>query len=203
MVLKNRRTLATTATYSSGTTSTIALPRDFLVQRINLSFVGTVVNSGTVTLVSGAPWSLMKYIRVKAVGSGSSKTIYEVKGEDIGNLNFFQYGTGCKMQESPLLTGTFNDGVQFQCTLDMRTAFNDPDDFSTAIPSYLLSTLQLEIEWDTIALGYGNNNTSLVGTLKVSLVEGIPEQNDPDFSNNPLQTTLYKELVGDSSSATT
>jgi len=203
MVLKNRRTLATTASYSSGTTSTIALPRDFLVQRINLSFVGTVVNSGTVTLVSGAPWSLMKYIRVKAVGSGSSKTIYEVKGEDIGNLNFFQYGTGCKMQESPLLTGTFNDGVQFQCTLDMRTAFNDPDDFSTAIPSYLLSTLQLEIEWDTIALGYGNNNTSLVGTLKVSLVEGIPEQNDPDFSNNPLQTTLYKELVGDSSSATT
>ena len=201
MVLKNRRTLATTASYSASTTSTIALPRDFLIQRVNLSFVGTVVNSGTVTLVSGAPWSLMKYIRVKAVGEGSSKTIYEVKGEDIGNLNFFQYGTGCKMQESPLLTGTFNDGVQFFATLDFRTAFNDPDDYSTAIPSYLLSTLQLEIEWDTIALGYGNNNTSLVGTLKVSLVEGIPEPNDPDFSNNPLQTTLYKELVADSSSA--
>ena len=201
MVLKNRRTLATTASYSASTTSTIALPRDFLIQRVNLSFVGTVVNSGTVTLVSGAPWSLMKYIRVKAVGEGSSKTIYEVKGEDIGNLNFFQYGRGCKMQESPLLTGTFNDGVQFFATLDFRTAFNDPDDYSTAIPSYLLSTLQLEIEWDTIALGYGNNNTSLVGTLKVSLVEGIPEPNDPDFSNNPLQTTLYKELVADSSSA--
>ena len=93
MVLKNRRTLATTASYSASTTSTIQIPRDFLVQRINLAFVGTVVNSGTVTLVSGAPWSLMKFIRVKAVGSGSSKTIYEVKGEDIGNLNFFQYGT--------------------------------------------------------------------------------------------------------------
>ena len=113
MVLKNRRTLATTASYSASTTSTIQLPRDFLIQRINLSFVGTVVNSGTVTLVSGSPWALMKYVRVKAVGEGSSKTIYEVKGEDIGNLNFFQYGTGCKMQESPLLTGTFNDGVQF------------------------------------------------------------------------------------------
>ncbi len=200
MVLKNRRTLATTASYSESTTSTIAVPRDFLIQRVNLSFVGTVVNSGTVTLVSGAPWALMKYVRVKAVGEGSSKTIYEVKGEDIGNLNYFQYGTGCKMQESPLLTGTFNDGVQFFATLDFRTAFNDPDDYSTAIPSYLLSTLQLEIEWDTIALGYGNNNTSLVGTLKVSLVEGIPEPNDPDFSNNPLQTTLYKELVADSSS---
>jgi|TARA_R110002020_G_scaffold466805_1_gene689770 hypothetical protein len=201
MVLKNRRTLATTAAYSTGTTSTISLPRDFLIQRINLAFVGTVVNSGTVTLVSGAPWSLMKYVRVKAVGEGSSKTIFECKGEDIGNLNFFQYGTGCKMQESPLLTGTFNDGVQFFGTLDFRTDFHDPDDYSVSIPSYLLSTLQLEIEWDTIALGWGNNNTSLVGTLKVSLVEGIPEANDPDFSNNPLQTTLYKELVADSSSA--
>jgi len=78
--------------------------------------------------------------------------------------------------------------------------FSDPDDYSVSIPSYLLSTLQLEIEWDTIALGWGNNNTSLSGTLSVSLVEGIPEANDPDFSNNPLQTTLYKELVGDSSS---
>jgi hypothetical protein len=203
MVLKNRRTLATTASYSTGATSTIQLPRDFLVQRINLAFVGTVVNSGTVTLVSGAPFSLMKYIRVKAVGSGSSKTIYEVKGEDIGNLNFFQYGTGCLNQQSPIFTGTHTNGVQFFATVDMRTAFNDPDDFSTAIPSYLLSTLQLEIEWDTIALGWGNANTSLVGTLTVSLVEGIPEQNDPDFSNNPLQTTLYKELVADSSSSTT
>ena len=203
MVLKNRRTLATTASYSSATTSTIALPRDFLVQRVNLSFVGTVVNSGTVTLVSGAPWALMKYVRVKAVGSGSSKTIYEVKGEDIGNLNFFQYGTGCLNQQSPIFTGTHTNGVQFFATIDFRTAFNNPDDFSTAVPSYLLSTLQLEIEWDTIALGWGNANTSLVGTLTVSLVEGIPEQNDPDFSNNPLQTTLYKELVADSSSATT
>jgi hypothetical protein len=200
LVLKNRRTLPTTASYSASTTSTIQLPRDFLIQRINLSFVGTVVNSGTVTLVSGSPWALMKFVRLKAVGEGSSKTIYEVKGEDIGNLNYFQYGTGCKLQESPLLTGTFNDGVQFFATLDFRTLFSDPDDYSVSIPSYLLSTLQLEIEWDTIALGWGNNNTSLTGTLKVSLVEGIPEANDPDFSNNPLQTTLYKELVGDSSS---
>ena len=203
MVLKNRRTLATTMTYSTGTTSTISLPRDFLVQRINLSFVGTVVNSGTVTLVSGAPFALAKYIRVKAVGEGSSRTIFEVKGEDFGNLNYFQYGNGCLSQQSPIFTGTHTNGVQWFGTIDFRTDFHDPDDMSVAIPSYLLSTLQLEIEWDTIALGYGNNNTSLTGTLTVSLTEGIPEANDPDFSTNPLQTTLYKELNGDSSSGST
>ena len=40
IVLKNRRTLATTASYSASTTSTIALPRDFLVQRVSL-FIDT------------------------------------------------------------------------------------------------------------------------------------------------------------------
>ena len=203
MVLKNRRTLATTASYSASTTSTISLPRDFLIQRINLSFVGTTVNSGLAALVSGAPFSLMKYVRVKAVGEGSSRTIYEVKGEDFGNLNLFQYGKPVKNQHSPTATGTCTNGLQFFGTIDMRTDFGDPDDFSVAVPSYLLSTLQLEIEWNTVALGYGTNNTSVNGTLTVSLVEGIPEANDPDFSTNPLQTTLYKELNGDSSSAST
>ena len=42
MVLKNRRTLATTASYSASTTSTIALPRDFLIQR--MSGVATETN---------------------------------------------------------------------------------------------------------------------------------------------------------------
>ena len=49
------------------------------------------VTSSVAVLRSGSPWALMKYVRVKAVGEGSSKTIYEVKGEDIGNLNYFQY----------------------------------------------------------------------------------------------------------------
>ena len=203
MVLVNRRTLATTMTYSASTTSTISLPRDFLIQRINLAMVGTPTTTSSVsTLVSGSPFALMKYVRVKAVGEGSSKTIYEVKGEDIGNLNYFQYGTAVSNQNSPTDVATNTNEGQFFCTLDFRTDFHDPSDFSTAIPSYLLSTLQLEIEWDTVALGYGDN-TTFTGTLTVSLVEGIPEPSDPDFSNNPLQTTLYKELNGDSSSGST
>ena len=77
MVLKNRRTLSTTASYSASTTSSVSIPRDFLIQRINLSMVGTpVITSSVSTLVSGSPWALCKYIRVKAVGEGSSKTIY-------------------------------------------------------------------------------------------------------------------------------
>ena len=201
MVLKNRRTLSTTASYSASTTSSISLPRDFLIQRINLSMVGTpVITSSVSTLVSGSPWALCKYIRVKAVGEGSSKTIYEVKGEDIGNLNYFQYGTAVKMQNSPVAIATHTNLGTFNCTLDFRVDTRDVDDFSTSIPSYLLSTLTLEIDWDTVALGYGSN-TAFTGTVSVSLVEGIPEPNDPDFSNNPLQTTLYKELTGDTSSA--
>ena len=201
MVLKNRRTLATTASYSASSTSSISLPRDFLIQRINLSMRGTpTVTSSVAVLRSGAPWALMKYIRVKAVGEGSSKTIYEVKGEDIGNLNYFQYGTAVKMQNSPVAVAAHTNLGNFNCTLDFRVDTRDVDDFSCAIPSYLLSTLTLEIEWDTVALGYGTN-TAFTGTLTVSLVEGIPEPNDPDFSNNPLQTTLYKELTADSSSA--
>ena len=91
MVLKNRRTLATTASYTASTTSTISLPRDFLVQRINLDFLGTSTISSTSTLVSGAGFALMKFVRVRAVGEGSSRLIYEIKGEDLGNLNYFQY----------------------------------------------------------------------------------------------------------------
>jgi len=201
MVLKNKRTLATTATYSASTTSSISLPRDFLIQRVNLSMRGTPTVTSTVsTLTSGSPWALMKYVRIKAVGEGSSKTIYEVKGEDIGNLNYFQYGTAVKMQNSPVAIAAHTNLGTFHATLDFRVDTHDPSDFSTAIPSYLLSTLTLEIEWDTVALGYGSN-TAFTGTLTVSLVEGIPEPNDPDFSNNPLQTTLYKELTGDTSSA--
>ena len=203
MVLKNRRTLATTASFSASTTSTISLPRDFLVQRINLAYVGTVVNSSTSVLTSGAPFGIMKYVRLKAVGEGSSKTIFEVQGEDLGNLNYFQYGNGCLTQASPTITGTHTNGLQFFATLDFRTDFSDPSDFSVAIPSYLLSTLQLEIEWNTVALGLGSNAAISNDTLTVSLVEGIPEANDPDFSNNPLQTTLYKQLNGDSSSGST
>jgi hypothetical protein len=202
LVLKNRRTLATTASFTASTTSTIQLPRDFLVQRINLDYLGTVVLSGTSTLVSGAGFANAKFIRVKAVGEGSSRTIFEIKGEDLGNLNYFQYSNGATSVTTPTTSGTHTDGVEFHGTLDFRTDYHDPDDYSVAIPSYLLSTLQLEIEWNTNALGYGSAVTSQTGTLRITLIEGIPE-GDEDFSGNPLQTTLYKQLNGDSSSGST
>ena len=202
MVLKNRRTLATTASFSASTTSTINLPRDFLIQKINLDYLGTTVLSGTSTLVSGAGFALMKFVRVRAVGEGSSRLIFEIKGEDLGNLNYFQFSNGATSVTTPTASGTHTDGTEFHGTLSFQTDYKNSDDYSVAIPSYLLSTLQLEIEWNTDALGYGTNVTSNAGTLSITLIEGIPE-GDEDFSNNPLQTTLYKELVGDTSSGST
>ena len=60
------------------------------------------------------------------------------------------------MQNSPVKIATHTNLGTFNCTLDFRVDTRDVDDFSTSIPSYLLSTLTLEIEWDTVALGYGS-----------------------------------------------
>ena len=74
----------------------------------------------------------------------------------------------------------------------------DPDDYSVAIPSYLLSTLELEIVYDTSANGYGTNVTSQAFTTTITLIEGIPEASE-DFSGNPLMTVLSKTLNADAS----
>jgi len=78
----------------------------------------------------------------------------------------------------------------------MRINKNDPDDFSVAIPSYLLSTLQLEIEYDTSANGYGTNVSAQSFTMGITLIEGIPQPNE-NFASNPLMTILSKSITGD------
>ena len=69
---------------------------------------------------------------------------------------------------------------------------------AVSIPSYLLSTLQLEIEYDTSANGYGTNVSSQDFDMTITLIEGIPEASE-DFSSNPLMTVLSKTLNGDAS----
>ncbi len=146
MVLKNYRTLTATQNYTgTATTLTTDLPRDFLIQRILLNFNGTTTLSGTSTLVTDALLKCVKAIRIKAVGEGSSRTIFDV-----------------------------------------------------AIPSYLLSTLQLEIEYDTSANGYGTNVSAQDFDMTITLIEGIPEASE-DFSSNPLMTVLSKTINGDAS----
>ena len=197
MVLKNYRTLTSTQTYSgTATTTTTDLPRDFLIQRIILDFHGTTTLSGTSTLVTNALLRCVKNIRIKAVGEGSSRTIVDIKGEDLYYLNLFDYGFGTALDNTDTSASAHTQMTGW--TIDMRINKSDPDDFSVSIPSYLLSTLQLEIEYDTSANGYGSNVSAQSFTMGITLIEGIPEPSE-SFAKNPLMTLLQKQLSSDSS----
>ena len=157
-MLKNYRTLTSTQTYDgTASTQTTDLPRDFLIQRILLNFNGTTVLGGTSTLVEDPLLSCVSAIRIKAVGEGSSRTIFDVSGADLYYMNLFDNGFGLDLDNTDTSAATHTQQMGFVC--DMRINKLDPDDYSVAIPSYLLSTLQLEIEYTTSALGYGTNVT--------------------------------------------
>ena len=104
-------------------------------------------------------------------------------------MNLFDNAFGLDLDNTDTSAATHTQQMGFIC--DMRINKLDPDDFSVAIPSYLLSTLQLEIEYTTSALGYGTNVTSQSFTCSITLIEGIPEASE-DFSGNPLLTVLSK-----------
>ena len=189
-MLKNYRTLTTTQTYDgTASTQTTDLPRDFLIQRILLNYNGTTVLGGTSVLVEDPLLSCVKAIRIKAVGEGSSRTIFDVSGADLYYMNLFDNAFGFDLDNTDTSAATHTQQMGFVC--DMRINKLDPDDYSVAIPSYLLSTLQLEIEYDTSANGYGTNVTSQSFTCSITLIEGIPEASE-DFSGNPLLTVLSK-----------
>ena len=141
MVLKNYRTLTSTQSYDgTAQTSVTDLPRDFLIQRILLDFQGTTVLSGTSVLVQDALLKCVKAIRVKAVGEGSSRTIFDVQGNDLYYMNLFDYGFGTALTNTDTSAATYTQKTAF--TIDFRINKLDPDDYSVALPSYLLSSLQ-------------------------------------------------------------
>jgi hypothetical protein len=196
LVLKNYRTLTSTQSYDgTAATTTTDLPRDFLIQRILLNFNGTTTLSGTSTLVTDALLKCVKAIRIKAVGEGSSRTIFDVSGQDLYYLNGFDNGMGFELDNTDTTAAAHTQATGWVC--DLRVNKLDPDDYSVAIPSYLLSTLQLEIEYDTSANGYGTNVSAQSFTMTITLIEGIPEASE-DFSSNPLMTVLSKTVNGDS-----
>jgi hypothetical protein len=197
LVLKNYRTLTSTQNYTgTATTVTTDLPRDFLIQRILLNFNGTTVLGGTSVLVTDALLKCVKAIRIKAVGEGSSRTVFDVSGQDLYYMNGFDNGMGFELDNTDTTAASHVQATGWVC--DLRINHLDPDDYSVAIPSYLLSTLQLEIEYDTSANGYGTNVTSQDFDMTITLIEGIPEASE-DFSGNPLLTVLSKQLNADSS----
>ena len=197
MVLKNYRTITSTQNYTgTATTLTTDLPRDFLIQRILLNFNGTTTLSGTSVLVTDALLKCVKAIRIKAVGEGSSRTVFDVSGQDLYYMNGFDNGMGFELDNTDTTAATHTQATGWVC--DLRVNKLDPDDYSVAIPSYLLSTLQLEVEYDTSANGYGTNVSAQDFDLTITLIEGIPEASE-DFSSNPLMTVLSKQVSGDSS----
>ena len=197
MVLKNYRTITNTQTYSgTATTITTDLPRDFLIQRVLLNFNGVTTLGGTSVLVNDPLLNNVKAIRIKAVGEGSSRVIFDVSGQDLYYFNGFDNGMGFELDNTDTTAAAHTQATGWVC--DFRINKLDPDDYSVAIPSYLLSTLQLEIEYDTSANGYGTNVSSQAFTMSITLIEGIPEASE-DFSSNPLMTVLSKQLTGDAS----
>ena len=205
MVLKNYRSLATTQDWD-GTSQTIItqLPRDFLSQRylLDLNSPG-IACTGTSVLVTDPLLKCIDNIKVVAVGEGSSRTIFEVNGKDLYHMNEFDYGSACQDLTVPTTTSPGITHTGF--VIDFRCDKTNPDDYSVSLPTYLLSSLQLEITYlAPSAVTWGTNFPTTFATnitTTITCIEGIPEANE-DFSANPLMTVLTKQLNADTSTGT-
>ena len=202
MVLKNYRTLAATQDWD-GTAQTIItqLPRDFLAQRYYIDMDSAAVTAaGSVTAVVDGGLKMITNIKIVAVGEGSSRTIFEVNGTDLYHMNLFDYGSPV----SPIQLSLAASPAQLHMNwcIDFRCNKLDPDDYSVSLPTFLLSSLQLEITYAApSATNYCSNPPTSFGTnvtTRITCVEGIPEAGE-DFSSNPLLTVLSKTLTADSS----
>ena len=202
MVLKNYRTLSSTQTYDATAQTIITqLPRDFLAQRYILDLNSSgIACAGTSTLVTDALLKCITDIKIVAVGEGSSRTIFQISGQDLWYKNNFDYGSPISFLLVPATTGATQAHVGW--VIDFRCNKLDPDDYSVALPTYLLSSLQLEITYAVPSTtNWGTNPPSTFATdmtLNITCVEGIPEAGE-DFSSNPLLTVLSKTLTADTS----
>ena len=203
MVLKNYRTLSATQDWDSTAQTIITqLPRDFLAQRYYIDMDSSgVVAAGSVTPVVDGGLKMITNIKIVAVGEGSSRTIFEVNGTDLYHMNLFDYGSPISPIQFPLTTGSAQ--LHMSWCIDFRCNKLDPDDYSVALPTYLLSSLQLEITYAVPSTtNYGSNPPTAFATnvtTRITCVEGIPEAGE-DFSSNPLMTVLTKTLTADTSS---
>ena len=205
MVLKNYRTLAQSQVWD-GTSQTIItqLPRDFLAQRYILDLNSSgIACTGTSTLVTDALLKCITSIKLVAVGEGSSRTIVEISGQDLWHMNNWDYGSPISFLLVPTTTGATQAHVGW--VIDERQNKLDPDDYSVALPTYLLSSLQLEITYVApSATNWGTNFPTTFATdmtMTITCVEGIAESGE-DFSSNPLMTVLSKTLTADTSTGT-
>jgi len=189
---------------STAQTIITQLPRDFLAQRYILDFNSSgIACTGTSTLITDSLLKCITNIKIVAVGEGSSRTIFSVSGQDLWHMNNFDYGSPISFLLVPTTTGATQAHVGF--VIDFRCNKRDSDDYSVALPTYLLSSLQLEITYALpSATNWGSNFPTTFATditLNITCVEGIPESGE-DFSSNPLMTVLTKSVTADTSTGT-
>lgn len=203
----NKRTLTSQGTYAGvAKTDTIALPRDYVLQRIFIDTRGTLdIATSAVVLVEDAGQRLLSGIQVKLTGNyAGNKTVIDVDGVDLYFINFYDYGEGLE-RVNPTATGT-SLAMSFQLCIDFRLAKNDPDDFSVGIPLYDTSSADLILSWDTEANGYkasGGTISNWSLTTKITLFEAIPESAD-EFTKakgNPIYTLTSVEYTADTNTA--
>jgi len=180
------------------------LPRDFLAQRYILDLNSSgIACAGTSTLVTDALLKCITNIKIVAVGEGSSRTIFSVSGQDLWHMNNFDYGSPISFLLVPATTGATQAHVGF--VIDFRCNKRDSDDYSVSLPTYLLSSLQLEVTYALPSTtNWGTNPPSTFATditLNITCIEGIPESGE-DFSSNPLMTVLTKSVTADTSTGT-
>ena len=207
MVLKNYRTLATQQVWDSTAQTIITqLPRDFLAQRYILDFNSSgIACTGTSTLITDALLKCITNIKIVAVGEGSSRTIFSISGQDLWHMNNFDYGSPISFLLVPTTTSDTQCHVGW--VIDFRCNKRDSDDYSVALPTYLLSSLQLEVTYAlSSTTNWGTNPPLAAGwtadmTMNITCVEGIPESGE-DFSSNPLMTVLTKSVTADTSTGT-
>ena len=104
-------------------------------------------------------------IKIVAVGEGSSRTIFEVNGTDLYHMNLFDYGSPVSPIQLSLTTGQAQ--LHMNWCIDFRCNKLDPDDYSVSLPTYLLSSLQLEITYAAPSTtNYGSNPPSSFATMR-------------------------------------
>jgi len=176
-------------------TSKIALPKDFLIQRVIIDVRGDI-DLATSVLVEDAGMAAIEEIRfdVTEAGTGGGNNSYvSISGIDLFFINFIDN------QETPEEVVPSADGtdspVSFQLVIDFRLEKKNPDDWSVAVPAYDKSSVTLVIKWRAIATGYGTNATNVSWLATVTLIEGIPEtQEEFDaFKENPKLTLTATE----------
>lgn len=172
-------------------TDKIALPKDFLLQRIIIDVQGDL-DLSTSVLVEDAGMAAISEIKLTVTegqqrGGGNNNYIV-VSGVDLFFINFFDNQE--ELQETIPTADGSDSPVGFQLVIDFRLAKKDPDDYSVSIPTYDKSSITLSITWVAIATGYGTNITNVAWTAKLTLIEGIPETEEEftAFKANPKLT---------------